>query len=476
MPRGYDATKRPLPKARRKRSTSRSAAQRATSAPSSACRGRAAPRRSACGRPPRGRSGRAGARDPRRGAAGTRAGRGARRRPGAPAAPAPRGPAGPCGGSGRPGAMSATSRRREPGQAGVEDEVARVLVVVVVVDRHPDVVQHARRPQQLALAGIAVVQPLRRRAGRTAPRARAATWFVCARSTRYCRARFSTRVAADVVEQVVRPGEQRLEEDALAQACLRDLDALEAADLEHRLHDGGAAEDDVGARGLDARHAPALGGGHARQAVDELAERLARDDEALDADVRLAGEVLGGGRQVADRAADADEPVARVGQPRRAAELLRHVGAQRLELLARHGAAVGEEALRRAHGAQRPGRQLVGPALARRARAAASRRRGRGRRRRRSSSSSPRRGARRAPPARSTARGPAAPVCSRARSANALPLRASRIALVATGRTSVMSSARQKCANTSIVCRARCIGSSPSSPVSPRPAPMRTAS
>ena len=50
-------------------------------------------------------------------------------------------------------------RRGETRQAAVEDQVARVLVVVVVVDRHPDVVQHARRPQQLALARLARVQP-----------------------------------------------------------------------------------------------------------------------------------------------------------------------------------------------------------------------------------------------------------------------------------------------------------------------------
>ena len=54
--------------------------------------------------------------------------------------------------------MIATSIGEKPGQAAVEDQIARVLVVVVVVDRHADVVQHARRPQQLALARVAVVQ------------------------------------------------------------------------------------------------------------------------------------------------------------------------------------------------------------------------------------------------------------------------------------------------------------------------------
>ena len=54
--------------------------------------------------------------------------------------------------------MIAVSTGREPRQAAVEDQVAGVLVVVVVVDRHADVVQHAGRPQQFPLAGVALVQ------------------------------------------------------------------------------------------------------------------------------------------------------------------------------------------------------------------------------------------------------------------------------------------------------------------------------
>ena len=50
------------------------------------------------------------------------------------------------------------SRGREARHAGVEDQVARVLVVVVVVDRDADVVQHRGRPQQLALLRVAAVQ------------------------------------------------------------------------------------------------------------------------------------------------------------------------------------------------------------------------------------------------------------------------------------------------------------------------------
>src|SRR3954453_8106583 len=53
---------------------------------------------------------------------------------------------------------------------------------------------------------------------------------------------------------------------------------------------------------------------------------------------------------------------------------------------------------------------------------------------------------------------------------------ASRIAEVATGRTSPTPGARQKCANISIVSSARSIGSAPSSPAASRPAPTRTGS
>ena len=49
--------------------------------------------------------------------------------------------------------------RREAGQAGVEDQVARVLVVVVVVDRRADVVEDRGGPEQLALVGPPGVQP-----------------------------------------------------------------------------------------------------------------------------------------------------------------------------------------------------------------------------------------------------------------------------------------------------------------------------
>src|SRR3954470_3765875 len=59
---------------------------------------------------------------------------------------------------------------------------------------------------------------------------------------------------------------------------------------------------------------------------------------------------------------------------------------------------------------------------------------------------------------------------------NASRFVASRIAEVATGRTSSIPVARQKWANSSIVSSARSIGAAPSSPAASRPAPTRTAS
>jgi hypothetical protein len=53
---------------------------------------------------------------------------------------------------------------------------------------------------------------------------------------------------AHVLEQRRVAVEVVLEEHALAQAGLGDLEALEAPDLHHGLHDDRAAEDDVAAR------------------------------------------------------------------------------------------------------------------------------------------------------------------------------------------------------------------------------------
>ena len=150
--------------------------------------------------------------------------------------------------------------------------------------------------------------------------------------------------------------EQRRVEDALAQAGLGHLERAEGADLHHRLDHQRAGEDQVAALGLDARHLAALLRRHVREAVDEVVERVALEHEALDAERRLLGGDLGRRGEVAHRAADAGEAravAARLRQPARRAELLLHVRAQRLELLALDVVA-GQEALGHAHGAERP--------------------------------------------------------------------------------------------------------------------------
>ena len=89
-------------------------------------------------------------------------------------------------------------------------------------------------------------------------------------------------LAPDVVEQRrVAALQQALEEDPLAQAGLGDLDLVEAALVHGRLHHHGAAEDHVGTVGLDASHRAALRRGPLHEQLDQLAQRVAREHEAL---------------------------------------------------------------------------------------------------------------------------------------------------------------------------------------------------
>ena len=185
--------------------------------------------------------------------------------------------------------------------------------MVVVVDRHPDVVQQRRRPEQLALDAVARVEPrggeLVEELEREVRDVRDVGVVVGAHPV--LRGEVDDRRAAHVVEQrlaAVAPREVALEEDALAQARLGDVDRLEAALVHDGLHDERAAEDDVGAARLDARHAAALGGRQVGERLDERVERVAREDEALDAELGDVGLALGGGGEVAHRAADPDDP------------------------------------------------------------------------------------------------------------------------------------------------------------------------
>jgi hypothetical protein len=135
-----------------------------------------------------------------------------------------------------------------------------VLVVVVVVDGHADVVQQRRGPQQLALDGLALMHS---RGGQLVEQAECEAGDVgrvraVLRVHPVLRGEIDDARVTHVLEQR-RVAEVVLEEHALAQAGLGDLEALEAADLHDRLHDDRAAEDDVAARWLDAGELGALG-------------------------------------------------------------------------------------------------------------------------------------------------------------------------------------------------------------------------
>ena len=164
---------------------------------------------------------------------------------------------------------------------------------------------------------------------------------------------------AHVLEQGRVAAEMVLEEHALAQAGLGDLDPLEAADLHDRLHDDRAAEDDVAARGLDAGELGALGRRARGQLVDEAIELVARDDVALDAGLGHLEVALRRGGEVADGPADANQAGAATTQPRGALELGRDVADELADLLRLGRAVAGKEALAHAHGAQAPGVELA---------------------------------------------------------------------------------------------------------------------
>ena len=165
--------------------------------------------------------------------------------------------------------------RREPRQPGVEDQVVRVAVVVVVVDRRADVVQHARRPEQLALGVAQLVQPGLREPvehleRQRPPRGRRGSGSALKRCARFSTDSRRTSSNSSPLAQ------QALEEDALAQAGLGHLDPLEAAAVEGGGQHERAAEDHVAAVGLDAGHVAALGRRPVGEPLDQLLERVAR--------------------------------------------------------------------------------------------------------------------------------------------------------------------------------------------------------
>ena len=205
----------------------------------------------------------------------------------------------------------------EPGQAGVEDEVARVLVVVVVVDRHADVVERAGGPQQLALGRVAIVEARPRRGRRRGRRASRVTCATCCAPGRRTARRGSRRSRGGRRRTAAaRRGRAALEEHALAQARLGRLERLEPADVEHGCTTTAPARMRSARAGLIPGRAALRGGRSARRSTSSSSASR-RDAEALDAEPRQPGRALGGGGQGADGAAEADEPAAAAGQPRR---------------------------------------------------------------------------------------------------------------------------------------------------------------
>ena len=100
-------------------------------------------------------------------------------------------------------------------------------------------------------------------------------------------------------------------------------------------------------------------GVRAGQLLHEAVELVARDHVALDARLGDLEVALGRGGEVADRAADADQPRAAAAQPRRALELGRDVAHELADLLGLGRAVLGQEALAHAHRAQAPGVELL---------------------------------------------------------------------------------------------------------------------
>ena len=251
--------------------------------------------------------------------------------------------------------------RVEAGQLGADDQVAGVLVMVVVGDRHADVVQHRRRPQQLAPRPAAARSVRPRRATR-ASAARAARRARCGGGrTRTGRARLRTAASrtsgnsGSSSPRIVRARKMPSRRPASVASM-----PGEAADLNDRLQRHRGRQDDVAAPRLDARHLAPLVDRQRRERRHKLVERAGADHEPLHADVDAAGRselgALRGRGEVAYRAAGAHQAAAVARPASRPRDLPRDVVTQALQILAACralGIAVGEERLGHAHGADR---------------------------------------------------------------------------------------------------------------------------
>ena len=179
-------------------------------------------------------------------------------------------------------------------------------MVVVVVDGHADVVQHRRRPQQLALDRVAGVQAGRGELVEQLERERRDVRR-CARSRRRTARRgCSTGRARTSSNSGGSPSSSALEEDALAQAGLGRLERRRSRrPPSPSAIDERAGEDQVAARGLDARDARRARRPAARRAARSARRaRRARCTKPWTPNDGSAGGALRGGGEVADRAAD----------------------------------------------------------------------------------------------------------------------------------------------------------------------------
>ena len=208
--------------------------------------------------------------------------------------------------------------------------------MVVVVDRHADVVQHAGGPEQLALlvaerrAGRP--PPARRTsAARAAPRAR-----TCSSSVRKRWARFST----DSRRTSSSSGGSRSSSRRSKKTPSRRPASVTSSSSKPPCSIA-AASTSAPPRitsprsGLMPRTEPRLDAGRVGQLLDQLLERVAGEHEALHVDVGQLQPLLRRGGEVADRAADARPGGRRRRRPttRTRRQRAGHVLAQRLDLL-----------------------------------------------------------------------------------------------------------------------------------------------
>ena len=227
----------------------------------------------------------------------------------------------------------------------------RVLVVVVVVDRHADVVQHACARKQLAVlvaeASITSArQPVvdlerQRRHVAHVRRGRAET----AREVLH-------RLAAHVLdERRVRPSRRRSKKIPSRSPASVTSSSSKPPSFMAAASTSAPPRITSPRSGLMPATLPRLEAGLAGELLHQLIEHVGGQHEAPHPAVRVAALLLRRGGEVADAAADAGKAPA-AGPPVEALDLLRDMLAHRLQLL-RGRLLVGKELLAHPHGAER---------------------------------------------------------------------------------------------------------------------------